>query len=88
MGLFGAPYWMKSASLYKSVIIDALISAFLVGFVFYMLPSFADLSKIKTDLGIDLNNFAFFSDTFRLIVFSLLISIISVTVTIIRQKDS
>ena len=88
MGLFGAPYWMKSASLYKSVIIDALIAALLVGFVFYMLPNFADFTKIKSDLGIDLNNFAFFGDTFRLIIFSLLISIISVTVTIIRQKDS
>jgi len=79
---------MKSASLYKSVIIDALIAALLVGFVFYMLPNFADFTKIKSDLGIDLNNFAFFGDTFRLIIFSLLISIISVTVTIIRQKDS
>jgi cell division transport system permease protein len=88
MGLFGAPYWMKSASLYKSVVIDALVSALLVGLVFYLIPGFADLSRIKKDLGIDLDNFNFLSDTLRLIVFSLLISIISVTVTILRQKDS
>ncbi len=88
MGLFGAPYWMKSASLYKSVVIDAMISAILAGLIFYFLPHFVDFGKIEADLGLDLNNFQPLSDTFRLILFSLLISIISVTITILRQKDS
>ncbi len=88
MGLFGAPYWMKSASLYKSVVIDALLSAILVGIVFSLLPKFVDLEKLKVNLGIDLQNFAFIHDTFLLILISLLISIISVTTIILRQKDS
>ncbi|HIP46456.1 MAG TPA: ABC transporter permease [Campylobacterales bacterium] len=88
MGLFGAPYWMKSASLYKSVVIDALISAMLVGLVFTFLPSFVDLAKLKADLGIDLQNFSFASDTILLVAISLLISLISVTTIILRQKDS
>jgi cell division transport system permease protein len=87
MGLFGAPYWMKSASLYKSVVIDALISALLVGIVFMLLPDFVDLAKIRGDLGLELNNFKFLPDTSRLVLFSLIISIISVTITILRQKD-
>jgi len=87
MGLFGAPFWMKSASLYKSVVIDALISAILVGLLFYFMPNFIDIEKIKRDLTLDLNNFRFLGDTFRLILFSLIISIISVTITILRQKD-
>ena len=87
MGLFGAPFWMKSASLYKSVVIDAFISAILVGLLFYFMPDFIDIDKIKSDLTLDLNNFRFFSDTFRLILSSLIISVISVTITILRQKD-
>lgn len=88
MGLFGAPYWMKSASLYKSVVIDALISAILVGLVFMFLPRFVDLDKLNANLGINLQNFNFASDTILLVAISLLISIISVTTIILRQKDS
>ncbi len=88
MGLFGAPYWMKSASLYKSVIIDALLSAFLVGILFSLLPNFVDFVKLNNNLGIELNNFNFAKDTTILVLISLFISIISVTTIIIRQKDS
>ena len=88
MGLFGAPYWMKSASLYKFVVIDAVVSAILVGILFYFLPNFVDFDKLNTSLGIDLQNFNFWSDTILLILISLAISIISVTTIIVRQKDS
>jgi len=88
MGLFGAPYWMKSASLYKSVIIDALISAILVAIVFLLLPNIANLNSIKNDLGIDLSNFNFFTDLFKLVVIALLISVVSVTTIILKQKKS
>ncbi len=87
MGLFGAPYWMKSASLYKSVIIDALIASILVGISFLLIPNFANFASIYQDLGIDLNNFHFFSDVFKLILLSLVISIISVTTIILQQKQ-
>lgn len=88
MGLFGAPFWMKSASLYKSVIIDALIAAVLVAIVFLLLPNIANLESIKHDLGIDLRNFNFIGDLFKLIVISLLISVVSVTTIILKQKNS
>jgi cell division transport system permease protein len=87
MGLFGAPYWMKSASLYKSVIIDSLVSALLVGLFFYLLPNFANLQELKENLSIDLQNFNFITDTLKLIFISLIISVVSVTVIILRQKD-
>jgi len=88
MGLFGAPYWMKSASLYKSVVIDAVISAILVGLIFTFLPNIVDLAKLNQNLGIDLQNFDFVGDTLLLVAISLVISIISVTTIILRQKDS
>jgi cell division transport system permease protein len=86
MGLFGAPFWMKSASLYKSVIIDALIAAVLVAIAFLLLPNIANLDGIRSDLGIDLNNFSVLGDLFKLILISLLISVISVTTIILKQK--
>jgi len=88
MGLFGAPFWMKSASLYKSVIIDALIAAVLVAIAFLILPNIANLESIKNDLGIDLSNFSFFGDLLKLISIALLISIVSVTTIILKQKNS
>ena len=88
MGLFGAPYWMKSASLYKSVILDAVIAAIAVGFIFLNIQYFVNLASIKQDLGIDLSNFHFFIDTLTLIVVSLALSILSVTFTLVRQDNS
>ncbi len=87
MGLFGAPYWMKSASLYKSVIIDAVIASFLVGFTFLIIPKSANFGTIYRDLGIDLRNFSFLSDVGKLLLISLIISIISVTIIILKQKQ-
>ncbi len=88
MGLFGAPYWMKSASLYKAVILDAIIAAIAVGFMFLNIQYFVNLASIKQDLGIDLSNFHFFADTFTLTLISLALSIVSVTVTLIQQDNS
>ena len=87
MGLFGAPYWMKSASLYKSVVIDALIASFLVGLTFLMIPKSANFAAIYRDLGIDLRNFHFFGDVGKLLLISLIISIISVTLIILKNKQ-
>ncbi len=87
MGLFGAPFWMKSASLYKAVVIDALIAALLVGVLFLYLPSIANLQGIYRDLGIDLNTFRFLPDTLRLVLISLGISLVSVTIIILRRKE-
>ncbi len=88
MGLFGAPFWMKSAYLYKSVIINSLISSILVAIVFLLLPTSMDLSSIKNELGINLDNFKPFSDLFKLIFISFIISIVSVTAVILKQKKS
>jgi cell division transport system permease protein len=88
MGLFGAPYWMKSASLYRSVIIDSIVAALLVGLFFHLLPNFANLNELKENLSIDLQNFNFIKDTAKLTLISLIISIVSVTIIILRQKDS
>ena len=78
---------MKSASLYKSVVVDALIASLLVGFTFLIIPQSANFAAIYHDLGIDLRNFSFFSDVARLLLISLVISIISVTIIILKNRQ-
>jgi cell division transport system permease protein len=86
MGLFGAPYWLKSAPLYKLVIIDSIIATILVAISFLYMPYVANLAKIHHDMGIELRNFNFFTDTFFLLFISIIISVIAVTITIFRQE--
>jgi len=86
MGLFGAPYWLKSVPLYKLVIIDSIIATILMAIVFLYLPYVADLAKIHHDMGIELRNFNFFTDTFFLLFISIVISVIAVTITIFKQE--
>jgi cell division transport system permease protein len=88
MGLFGAPYWMKSASLYKEVIIDAVIASLLVGVVFLLIPGSANFASIYRDLGIDLRNFHFLTDVGMLLLIGLGISIVSVTLIILKNRRS
>jgi cell division transport system permease protein len=85
MGLFGAPYWLKSAPLYKLVIIDSIIATILVAIGFLYLPYVADLAKIHHDMGIELRNFSFFTDTLFLLFVSISISVIAVSITIFKQ---
>jgi len=85
MGLFGAPYWLKSAPLYKLVIIDSIIASVLVSVAFLYLPYLANLAKIHQDMGIELRNFNFFTDTIFLLFLSITISVIAVSITIFKQ---
>lgn len=86
MGLFGAPYWLKSAPLYKLVIIDSLIASLLVTLSFLYMPYITNLDAINKDLGLDLENFIIFFDTLNLLIISVIISVIAVTVTIFKDK--
>ena len=86
MGLFGAPYWLKSAPLYKLVIIDSIIASLLVSISFLYLPYITNLDLINKNLGLDLENFIIFFDTLNLLVISIALSIIAVTATILKDE--
>ena len=85
MGLFGSPYWLKSAPLYKLVIIDSFIASILVSLSFLYLPYIANLSKIHNDIGIELRNFHFLTDSLFLILISIVLSVLAVSITILKQ---
>ena len=85
MGLFGAPYWLKSAPLYKLVIIDSIIASIVVSVIFLYLPYLANFDEVYKSIGINLDNFHFLSDTFMLLLLSITLSVIAVSVTILKQ---
>ncbi len=86
MGLFGSPFWMKSAVLYKLVFTDSLISAITVSLLYYFLPKTAPFQEEMRSLGIDFNFFRPIDDTSVLILLSIIITVISVTIVILKQK--
>jgi cell division transport system permease protein len=86
MTLFGAPYWLKSTPLYRLVSIDSLIASLLVSATFLYIPSIVDLDGINQDLGVDLQNFNFFEDTMFLLLLSIVISVVAVTITILKDQ--
>ncbi len=88
MELFGAPYWLKSAALYKLVIIDSIIATLIVSIVYLYLPYLANFAQVQKDIGIELRNFHFFTDTLSLLLLSITLSIIAVSVTIFRQESA
>ena len=85
MGLFGAPYWLKSAPLYKLVIVDSIIASFIVSVIFVYLPYLANFDGVYKSIGINLDNFHFLLDTFMLLLLSITLSVIAVSVTILKQ---
>ncbi len=87
MGYFGASFWMKSSFLYKLVLIDSVISAFLVTLLFSIAPKLG-IVKQKTELiGISLPKFDIFKDAGILFTFSLFLSLFIVTL-VAKKMDS
>ena len=86
MSLFGAPYWLKSAQLYKLVVIDSVIASLVVSATYLYIPFLINLSSIKNDLGVNLDNFSFISDSLTLLGFSIFISVIAVSITIFKDR--
>lgn len=87
MSYMGAPFWMKNKILFKLAFIDSFISSLLVIVgIFYILESqeFASLFA-----SLEISDVIFFplQDLFVLLVMSVIISVFSALIVIIRQKD-
>ena len=84
MTLFGAPFWTKSASLYKMVIIDSILAAFLANILFLFYSKSGYLQKLLLEINIDFPNFDIFKDGAILLLISFIFAIFSTTYTVIR----
>ena len=85
MADLGAPYWLKSAMLYKLAIVDSAIATIIVCAIYYYLPSMLDLAL--KDTGINTPSINIFNDSAVLFSASILTSIISVSLVMIRTRQ-
>jgi cell division transport system permease protein len=86
MGYFGATFWMKSTFLYKLVLIDSVLSSFLVLLVFIFLPKNIFIQDQLNSLDIILPQFDIIKDGSILFGVSLIFSML--IVTLVSRKMS
>jgi len=79
MTLFGAPFWMKSAILYRLAIVDSFISTILVSAIYIILPNNSTILKFTSSLDIVIPKFNILTDTSILLGISLLFSLFIVS---------
>ncbi len=88
MSLFGASFFMKSAVLYRLVILDSFISTAIVVCVYYFLPKLEYLQNTADNIGIKIPSIDIFSDGLFLLVVALFSAIFSVSLVMLRlRKD-
>jgi len=86
MTLFGAPFWMKSAVLYRLVIVDSFISTILVSATFIMFPNMERINTFAQGMNIIIPKFDILKDTGILLGVSMLFSLIIVSVVIRKMN--
>ncbi len=86
MGYFGATYWMKSTFLYKMVFVDSILSSIFITLIFVFLPKSRYIQDRLSALDIVLPQFEILKNGGILILFSLLFSML--IVTIVSRKMS
>lgn len=84
MKLFGAPFLMKSAFLYKLVIIDSFISTFIVAIAYYFLPKISYMQTLTHQIGIVIPQISLLSDGILLLATALIVGICSVSIVMIK----
>lgn len=86
MTLFGAPFWMKSAVLYRLVIADSFISTFLVGIVFAVLPSIDKINEFAKTMDVKIPQFDLIYDSVTLLGISLAFSLFIVSLVLKKMN--
>jgi cell division transport system permease protein len=86
MTLFGAPFWMKSAVLYRLVIIDSFISTLIVMVAFIFLPSIDKINNFAQSMNITIPKFDILKDTGILLGVALIFSLFIVSVVIRKMN--
>jgi cell division transport system permease protein len=84
MTILGAPFWMKSAMLYRVVIVDAVISSLLVSSVFVYLTHSSTFLSYMSNMGVEFPKFDILENSGILLGIGVIVSIISVTFAILQ----
>jgi cell division transport system permease protein len=87
MTLFGAPFWMKSAMLYRLAIVDSFISTALVSILYLTLPRFEEVKTFTDSMNIKLPKFDILQDAGILLGISLCFSLFIVSAVIRKMNQ-
>lgn len=86
MSLFGAPFWMQSAVLYRLAIIDSFIASFLVIIIFAYIPQNENIILMADEIGLIMPKVNIIKDVGILIISSLLFSLLSVSLVMRKVR--
>ena len=86
MTLFGAPFWMKSAVLYRLAIVDSFIATAVVIALFYALPSLPEVAMVAKELDVVIPTIEPFKEGGVLLMLSLFFALVSVSLVMVRVK--
>ena len=86
MTLFGAPYWLKSAMLYKLSIIDSIIATTLVVIFYAIFPALPSFKSAIFAVGFDQPNLNLLSDATILFGVSIVVSVIAVSLVMLLSR--
>lgn len=86
MTLFGAPYWLKSAMLYKLSIIDSIIATTLVVIFYAIFPALPSFKSAIFAVGFDQPNLNLLSDATILFGVSIGVSVIAVSLVMLLSR--
>ncbi len=86
MTLFGAPFWMKSAVLYKLAVVDSIISTVIVVCMFFALPYMEFSTLIENQIDILIPQMDFLIEGSLLLVISLVSALVSVSIVMLRIR--
>jgi len=86
MTLFGAPFWMKSAVLYKLVIVDSFVSTFFVSLSFIFLPQIEEIKLFSKNMDVVIPKFDLINDSFLLLGISLIFSLFIVSLVLRKMN--
>jgi len=86
MTFFGAPFWMKSAALYRLAIVNSFISTILVSVIFIMLPRIEKIETFVSSMDIVMVKFDLLKDAGILLGVSLVFSLFIVSIVIKKMN--
>lgn len=86
MTLFGAPFWMQSASLYRLAIVDSILATLIVVGFFYFIPNAQFMQNFTSNLDLAAPKISFLAEGGILLLVALCFSLTSVSLVMIRVK--
>lgn len=86
MGLFGSSFFMRSAILYRLVIVDSIICVFGVLVTYIYAPQIPEVRGFFSSLQLSIPSFNIIDDTLALLWISLAITIVAVTIVVLKNE--